>query len=417
MPGSQIASLAIATTAVLGVVSKPWRSAEYMWAVGGAVLLVLFGLLPFPEAVSAVAKGTDVYLFLVGMMLLAEVARQQGLFDFLANLAVRWARGSATRLFAMVYVVGIIVTAFLSNDATAVVLTPAVYRAARYAKVEPLPYLLACAFVANAASFVLPISNPGNLVIFGSLMPSLPIWLLHLGLPAIVAMATTFGLLYLTQRRQLTKPSLASVPTPLSRGGRLAAAGIVLTAVVLLATSIVGMDLGLPTFIAGVVVTAAVLLLARKSPLPVLKDVSWGVLPLVAGLFVLVQSVEYSGLLQGLTVLLQNDAARAPALTASGAGVIAAFGSNIINNLAMGLLAAAASHGAQVPLQVTEALTVGVDLGPNLSVTGSLATILWLVAVRREGVNVSAWAFLKLGLVVMPPALLLSLAALLLVSH
>ena len=51
------------------------------------------------------------------------------------------------------------------------------------------------------------------------------------------------------------------------------------------------------------------------------------------------------------------------------------------------------------------------DLGPNLSVTGSLATILWLVAIRREGEDVSAWRFLKLGAIVMPPALLLALAA------
>ena len=67
---------------------------------------------------------------------------------------------------------------------------------------------------------------------------------------------------------------------------------------------------------------------------------------------------------------------------------------------------------AQVPAHVTGAILIGVDLGPNLSVTGSLATILWLIALRREGEDVRAWQFLKLGLVVMPPALLLSLLAL-----
>ena len=101
------------------------------------------------------------------MMLLAEVARQEGLFDWLAAQAVRHSRGSAKRLFLIVYVVGTIVTVLLSNDATAVVLTPAVYAATRAAKVEPLPYLFVCAFIANAASFVLPISNPANLVVFG----------------------------------------------------------------------------------------------------------------------------------------------------------------------------------------------------------------------------------------------------------
>jgi arsenical pump membrane protein len=65
--------------------------------------------------------------------------------------------------------------------------------------------------------------------------------------------------------------------------------------------------------------------------------------------------------------------------------------------------------GAHLSPQVTGVLLIGVDLGPNLSVTGSLATILWLVALRREGQAVSAWTFLKLGAVVMPTALVAAL--------
>ena len=128
---------------------------------------MLLNLLPWPDALAAAGKGMDVYFFLIGMMLLAEVARKEGLFDWLAAWAVRHSHGSAKRLFLIVYVVGTIVTVLLSNDATAVVLTPAVYAATRAAKVEPLPYLFICAFIANAASFVLPISNPANLVVFG----------------------------------------------------------------------------------------------------------------------------------------------------------------------------------------------------------------------------------------------------------
>ena len=79
---------------------------------------------------------------------------------------------------------------------------------------------------------------------------------------------------------------------------------------------------------------------------------------------------------------------------------------------AAGLIAATVSHAAEVPVQVTAGLLIGVDLGPNLSVTGSLATILWLVALRREAIEVSAWRFLKIGWLVMFPALILALAAL-----
>ena len=167
----------IAALAIFGIITRPWGLAEAVWAVSGAAILVLGSLLSWSEARAAMLRGTDVYLFLAGMMLLAELARTEGLFDWVAALAVRWARGSPRRLFALVYLVGIIGTAFLSNDATAVVLTPAVYAAARHARTEPLPYLLICAFIANAASFLLPISNPANLVVFASQLPPLPVWL------------------------------------------------------------------------------------------------------------------------------------------------------------------------------------------------------------------------------------------------
>jgi arsenical pump membrane protein len=198
---------------------------------------------------------------------------------------------------------------------------------------------------------------------------------------------------------------------PLRLGGKLAAAGIALTAVVLLGASALDRQLGLPTFIAGAVVTAAVLILARQSPFPIMKDISWSVLPLVAGLFVLVEGLDNTGVLRSLAGMLHEAASQAPRMTPWIAAIFVAIGSNLINNLPMGLIAATTSQAAQVPAHVTSAILIGVDLGPNLSVTGSLATILWLIALRREGENVLALQFLKIGIVVMPPALVLSLAA------
>jgi arsenical pump membrane protein len=84
---------------------------------------------------------------------------------------------------------------------------------------------------------------------------------------------------------------------------------------------------------------------------------------------------------------------------------------NLMNNLPSGLLAAGALQSAPIPAHIRDAVLIGTDLGPNLSVTGSLATILWLIALRREGVRIDAWQFLRAGLVVMPPALLLATLA------
>jgi arsenical pump membrane protein len=93
--------------------------------------------------------------------------------------------------------------------------------------------------------------------------------------------------------------------------------------------------------------------------------------------------------------------------------LLVGFLANLVNNLPAGLIAGTAVQVAHAPANVAGSILIGVDLGPNLSVTGSLATILWLAALRREGIQVRALDFLKLGLVVMPPALTLALVALL----
>jgi arsenical pump membrane protein len=144
----------------------------------------------------------------------------------------------------------------------------------------------------------------------------------------------------------------------------------------------------------------------------VLKDISWSVLPLVAGLFVLVAGLDASGLTAALSATLRRAAAAAPAQTAWAAGLLLGFGCNLVNNLPAGLIAGHAVQAAQVSEKIRAAVLIGVDLGPNLSVTGSLATILWLTALRREGEHVSAGQFLRVGIVAMPLALVAALACL-----
>lgn len=409
----QLATWALAAMGAGGVILRPFGWPEYIWAVVSAALLVILQLLSWHDALAAIAKGSDVYLFLIGMMLLAEIARREGLFDWLAAHAVGYARNSARRLFLIVYIVGTVVTVFLSNDATAVVLTPAVYAATRAAKVEPLPYLYVCAFIANAASFVLPISNPANIVVYGDHLPPLMAWLKLFALPSLIAILATYFALRFTQRSKL----YATVATPegnrpLPLGGKIAATGICLAAAGLIIMSSLGRDLGLPTFVAGVATAVLVLASTSKSPLPVIAGVSWSVLPLVAGLFILVEALNSSGLLPALAAAIERLSQSAPASAAWISGLSFAVASNLANNLPMGLIAATVNHGAHLPQSVTGAILIGVDLGPNLSVTGSLATVLWLIALRREGEHVSAIQFVKVGVVVMPPALILAVATL-----
>ena len=330
----------IAALTIGCVLSRPRNWPEALFASAGAVLLVVVRLLPWHDAWRAIGKGLDVYLFLTGMMLLSEIARREGVFDWCAFVAVTRARQSPARLFWVIYGVGVVVTVFLSNDATAVVLTPAVLAATKAAKVKkPLPYLFACALVANAASFVLPISNPANLVLFGGNMPPLLEWLRLFAVPSVLAVAVTGLPLFLIMRGDLAgQVEEPGEENTLSAAGKLALAGIGLAVVALLTASAFRVDLGAPTLGVAAVALGLVMIKDRTALWEAPGSVSWNVLPLVAGLFVVVEAVNRVGALAGS----QHALAALGKLPPWQGDLAGAFGvtaiSNVINNLPSGLI-------------------------------------------------------------------------------
>lgn len=402
---------AIVVISIALMLVRPRNIAEVYWIGAGVLLLLSLRLMPLSVAGRAAAQGTDVYLFLFGMMLLSELAREQGVFDWISSAAVRASRHSYSRLFLLVYAVGTVVTIFMSNDATAVVLTPAILFAVRRAKVEPLPYLFVCAFIANAASFVLPISNPANLVIFQNQMPPLGRWLLLFAVPSVLSILVTFAVLRWIFRRELRGVIECEAGNHLlSADGKLVVGALCATAVVLLTASALNWDLGLPTCLTAVAVTAVVSAKTRSNPLPLAREISWSTLALVAGLFVMVNAVESIGAVRYTERWLEWADSIAPAAGALVTGFAVGVANNLVNNLPLGLIAGTTLRAIHVKSLLASAVLIGTDLGPNLSITGSLATILWLIALRREKLDVSFWSFFKIGAIVMPVALLCSLA-------
>jgi arsenical pump membrane protein len=271
---------------------------------------------------------------------------------------------------------------------------------------------LACALVANAASFVLPISNPANLVLFGNHLPPLLEWMRFFALPSLFAIIATGVTLRLLMRSHLGEPIVQPEnKAALSAAGKLTLGGIALAVAVLLTASACHQDLGAPTLGVAILALGLVSLRDRQALCDTPRHVSWSVLPLVAGLFVVVEAVNRAGALSASKVALltlsklppwQGDLAAAFGITAL---------SNIINNLPSGLITGTAIEQTPISDTLRNALLIGVDLGPNLSVTGSLATILWLIVLRREKQTVSAWSFLKVGVVITPVALVLAVLA------
>jgi arsenical pump membrane protein len=408
---------AIFVLALAAVITRPRGVAEAWWAAAGALLMLAVGAVSPRGAATAVVGHWNLFLFLFGLMAISGLADAAGFFDATGAVAAGIARGSGRRLLLATFAAGAVTTAVLSNDATALILTPVVYTVVTRLLLPPLPYLFAATFVANTASMTLPVSNPINVLVGEQLRLPLGSYLLHL-LPAAVAAVAVAALLFLAvfwrdvdQRFEIDWRRMLAEAAPGGLQLRLTVAGLAATAAGYLIASTLGLPVG-PVAVAGAVLLAALAASARQLQLgPVREHVSLTLLLYVAGLFVMVQGLEEAGTTQALVSGLARLATSPTA--AVGVGTVgAAIAANLVNNLPATLFLLSGSGvvtgTAHAPFLV--GLLAGADLGPNLTPVGSLSTMLWLVVVRRRGVQVSTAEYLKLGALVTPALLLVSWA-------
>jgi arsenical pump membrane protein len=400
----------IAAAAIVCIVLRPFRISEAWWATAGALGLMLCGAIAPLDALRAAGRGTDVYLFLIGMMALAGFANVEGVFAWIAAYAVRAAGASRARLFALVYGAGIATTALLSNDATVVVLTPAVIAALRRYDAPPLPYVVACALVANAASFVLPISNPSNLLVFAGRMPPLAQWLPVFALPSLAAIGVTFACARWTYRASLTGGTASDPADAAQAPAPLALALLALSACAIVATSALGGPLGVATCACGALTWLAAIIRNRPAGGRIAREIAWPIVVLTAALFVIVAAADAGGGLAASHAVLVWCAHLAAPWPPLATGFAVALAANVANNLPVGLNLGEVMPALHASAQTSAAALIGVNLGPNATVNGSLATVLWLTIVRRADVDVSPLAFARVGI----PATIAALAAALL---
>jgi arsenical pump membrane protein len=395
----------------LGVIMvRPYRISEALAAAVGATLMLLGGYLPIGEAIRVLAGQWNIYGFFLGLMAISAIADQAGIFDIMAARTGRLARGSARQLLLGVFLVGMLITAFLSNDATALILTPVVFAMVTRLRLPPLPFMFACTFIADTASFLLPVSNPINILFLDSFRGGLGIYLQHLLLPALFCIGFNIVLFLFLFRADLRrKYRLEDLPSAEPKDHAffrftLVTLGGIAVAFVLASSFQVPLSL---VALGG----AGILLIGswrhgRLEWKRLRGEISWSLFVFISGMFLVIQGVENLGLTNwfasGLMQIAGTDPLRST-LIVSGS---TALGANLINNVPMALVAISTLHAMGVNSQVHSGLIyaaiLGCDLGPNLTTVGSLATMLWLLILRRKGLEVSSVEYFKLGILVVP---------------
>ena len=312
---------------------------------------------------------------------------------------------------------GVLISTFLSNDATALLLTPVIVAVTRELDLPVLPFALACTFIADTASVTLPVSNPINILFLESFRNiRLAAYLQHLFLPSLVAIALNVGLFLLLFRSKTgARFRVSALPVPRESLSNpryfhftLGCLGLLSAAYV--AGSLLGWRLSLVA-LAGAAMLIAGGLALRALPVARIREAPWTIVPFIAGLLVLVQGIENVGVTSWLGSQLVAAADRGPLAGVLAATLGSAMGANLINNVPMAtVMAAAIRQGHVAPIALRRGLIYaaifGSDISPNLTIVGSLSTVLWLILLRRRQIEVSAWQYIRTGLLVTPLMLL-----------
>jgi arsenical pump membrane protein len=406
-------SVGIFGLTLAGVLTRPRGISEAWVASLGALLLLLLGLVPLSEAWEVTRQSGDVLLFLLFLMALSALVDTSGFFDWAATLAARAAKGSPHRLLIGVFLLGATITTLLSLDTTALLLTPLVWAVVARAKLPPRPYLFACAFVANIASSALPVANLTNLLAFNRLGVSTARYALIMAPVTVLSSLVALGVILYVFRRDIPETFDADAfPDPLDAVPHLPYFRITL---VVLALTLVGYFAGPALHIPlwGIAALASLLLLGAgkwlgrvKARTIALRGVAWSVFPFVIGMFIVIRGVEDIGLATwlGRTLSALGGTSLLGTIFSSAFGT--AVGANLVNNIPMLLLSLSALDGKGNG--ALYAAVLGCNLGPNITVVGSLATMLWRSVLQKRGLDITPGELARAGLMVTLPALFIA---------
>lgn len=401
---AETVAVALLVASLVFAVLRPAGLTEALVAVPAAVVVVAFGIVPLGRAGHRVSEIGPTVGFLAAILVFGHLCAEAGVFAYLGDRAALASGGSPRRLLGLVVGLAAVVTATLTLDATVVLLTPVVLATTTRLRVPARPHAYACTRLANSASLLLPVSNLTNLLAFGNSGLSFGRFAALMLLPWVLVCVAEWSALRLFFHRDLDVSGGAEAPPP-SRAPRYALVVLIVT----VALFVVASSLHVAPAFAALAGCAALLVprVARRdvSPRRLLGETSPGFCIFVLALAVIVEGVTRHGLADGLRHLVPSGTSF---LALLGLAALAALLANVVNNLPATL--------ALVPIVAVNpawvlAVLLGVNIGPNATYPGSLATLLW----RRQlpaADKPRAAQFHALGLLTVPVLLVLATAAL-----
>ncbi|MFD6324549.1 SLC13 family permease [Streptomyces sp. NPDC058442] len=407
-PLAEAVSVVLLLTVLACAVVRPFGRPEAVVAVPAAGVVIATGAISLDHAREEAERLGPVIGFLAAVLVLARLCDDEGLFHACGAWMARTAAGRPRHLLVQVFAAASVITAVLSLDATVVLLTPVVFATAARLGARPEPHVYACTHLSNTASLLLPVSNLTNLLAFAASGLSFTRFAALMALPWLVAITTEYVVFRRFFATDLDAGAARTAPTAAPRELPVfALATVACTLAGFVLTSALGVNPAWAALAGAVVLAVRALAQRRTGPTALVRAAAVPFLAFVLALGIVVRAVVDNGLATGLGRLVPDGTGFVALLAVA---ALAAVLANLINNLpaVLVLLPLTVPSGPGAVL----AMLLGVNIGPNLTYAGSLATLLWRRIVRAHDSDVELGEFTRLGLCTVPAALLLAVVAL-----
>ncbi len=418
---AEVLALALLAGVLLFAMLQPRGLPEATVAVPAAAIVVVLGIVSPTEALRQIQTLGPTVGFLAAILVLAYLADVAGMFTWLGGSLGKLSAGQPVRLLGLVFAAAAVITAVLSLDATVVLLTPVVFRTAVGLGLRAKPHVYACTHLANSASTLLPVSNLTNLLAFSATGLSFLQFAGLMGLPWLAVIAVEYVVFRWFFRDDL-RPAPVAVCTegsqyeadqgeeraPMSTPPIFVFAVLGVTLLGFGASGFLGVE---PVWVAvaGAGALAVRSLSRREITFPgLVREASPLFCLFVFALGILVAGVTGHGMGQALGAMLPTEPSFAGLL---GVALIAAVLANVVNNLPATLVMLGVL-GLDPHPGLVLAMLIGVNVGPNLTYVGSLATLLWRRVLASRAAAPTLTEFLRLGALTVPVGLLAGVVAL-----
>ena len=400
-------------------------------ALGGAAVALMTGVVQLPDVVIVWDVVWDATFTFVALIIISLILDEAGFFTWAALHIARWGNGRGHLLFPLIVLLGSVIAAFFANDGAALLLTPiviAILHRLKFTASATLAFIIATGFIADTASLALVISNLVNIVSANFFDISFSRYALVMVPVHLVSVAASLGVLWLVFYRQVpTRYELDELDSPASaivdhQVFRAAAPIFIMLLIAYFVSGRWHLPFSLVTGIAAI----ALLVIAGRFGQPhqprvvqlgsVLRSAPWQIVLFSLGMYLVVYGLGQAGLTHYGASALDWLGEQGVIVATVGTGFLAAVTASIMNNMPSTLVGALAIDQTQVS-ELTRQLmiyanVIGNDIGPKLTPIGSLATLLWLHVLAGKGYRITWGQYMKIGLLITPPVLLVTLVSL-----